>query len=317
MALTLTIDRDAWDAHLVSTLATHRGCIPVVKGNGYGFGRGRLMTRLLALGQRSLAVGSVFELADVPADVVPYVLTPVGRDDAALMPRHAVPTVGSLAHLDALTRAGWSGRVVVKLASSMRRYGVAPTDLEALIDATDGAGCTIDAFGLHLPLAPSTANRDEVLAWLPHLPADLALHVSHLDVVDEDAVRAAAAGRAVRQRIGTRLWHGDRSMLHLGADVVDLRGVRAGDAVGYRATPCPVDGTLVMIAAGTAQGVVPLPDGRSPFHFARRRLELVEPPHMHTSIAVVPSSEPTPGVGDLVDVQRPLTQSLVDRVIER
>jgi alanine racemase len=106
-------------------------------------------------------------------------------------------------------------------------------------------------------------------------------------------------------------------MLHLGADVVDLRAVRAGDAVGYRATPCPVDGTLVMIAAGTAQGVLPLPDGRSPFHFARHRLALVEAPHMHTSIAIVPRSDPAPEVGDVVDVQRPLTLSLVDRVVER
>ena len=53
-----------------------------------------------------------------------------------------------------------------------------------------------------------------------------------------------------------------------------------------------------MIGAGTAHGVHPLDDGRSPFHFARRRLALLEPPHMHTSMVVVPAGEPGPEEGD-------------------
>ena len=68
----------------------------------------------------------------------------------------------------------------------------------------------------------------------------------------------------------------------------------------------PGDGTLVMVGAGTAHGVHPLGDGRSPFHFARRRLDLVEPPHMHTSMVFVPAGDPAPRCGDIVDVQRPL-----------
>ena len=55
---------------------------------------------------------------------------------------------------------------------------------------------------------------------------------------------------------------------------------------GYRQGVVPADGTLVMVGAGTAHGVHPLDDGRSPFHFARRRLALLEPPHMHTSMVV-------------------------------
>ena len=49
-----------------------------------------------------------------------------------------------------------------------------------------------------------------------------------------------------------------------------------------------------MIGAGTAHGVHPLPDGRSPFHFARQRLALLEPPHMHTSMLLVPAGEHGP-----------------------
>jgi hypothetical protein len=67
-----------------------------------------------------------------------------------------------------------------------------------------------------------------------------------------------------------------------------------------------------MIGAGSANGVTPLPDGRSPFHFDRRRLELHESPHMHTSMAFVPAGDPVPRIGDRVDLQRPLITTLVD-----
>ena len=35
-------------------------------------------------------------------------------------------------------------------------------------------------------------------------------------------------------RLGTYLWHGDREALHLEADVLDVRPVRAGSTAGYR-----------------------------------------------------------------------------------
>jgi hypothetical protein len=75
------------------------------------------------------------------------------------------------------------------------------------------------------------------------------------------------------------------------------------------------DGHLVMIGAGSANGVAPLPDGRSPFHFRRRRLALHEPPHMHTSMAFVPAGEPLPAVGDRIDLQRPLTTTTIDEYV--
>ena len=66
--------------------------------------------------------------------------------------------------------------------------------------------------------------------------------------------------------------------------------------------------------AGSAHGVAPLADGRSPFHWQRSRVPLVEAPHMHTSMVLVPADRPSPRPGDRVDVQRPLTQSLPDEV---
>jgi hypothetical protein len=91
--------------------------------------------------------------------------------------------------------------------------------------------------------------------------------------------------------------------------------VAAGSIAGYHGTRVIADGSLVVVGAGSAHGIATLDDGRSPFHFQRRRLALLERPHMHTSMLFVPSGEPCPSIGDTVDVQRPLTAVAVDELI--
>ncbi|MEP6298049.1 MAG: hypothetical protein ABJ382_12050, partial [Ilumatobacter sp.] len=86
----------------------------------------------------------------------------------------------------------------------------------------------------------------------------------------------------------------------------------AGTRAGYHQAELAVDGRLVVIGAGSANGIAALPDGRSPFHFDRTRLALHEPPHMHVSMAFVPEGDPCPVVGDQVDVQRALHMTTVD-----
>jgi hypothetical protein len=100
----------------------------------------------------------------------------------------------------------------------------------------------------------------------------------------------------------------------------------AGDTAGYFHSPVRHDGTLVVIGAGSTHGVAappPSPPGplhsagaatASPFHFARHPLPLLERPHMHTSLAVVPNGQPCPRVGDRVDVQRPLISTVSDEL---
>jgi hypothetical protein len=99
--------------------------------------------------------------------------------------------------------------------------------------------------------------------------------------------------------------------------VLATRPVTAGAKVGYRLTTVDADGTLVMVGAGSANGVTALPGDTSPFHFARTRMALVEPPHMHTSMAFVPSGQACPEVGDWVDLQRPLTMTAIDELLWR
>jgi alanine racemase len=309
VTLRLTVDTDDWRAHVATVARCYPGLVPVVKGNGYGFGRGALAAIAAELSD-TIAVGTVHELDQLPAGVTPVVLTPAARppDSAA-----AVLTVGSVGHIHAL--AGWSGRVVVKLASSVRRFGATADTLTPVMTAARAAGLDVIGFSVHPPVAGSDDEHlDDVNHWVDALdPAD-EVWVSHLSPEAYRDLRDAWPGRRFRARVGTALWHGEKRALHLAADVLDVRDVRGGEHAGYRQGVVPTDGTLVMVGAGTAHGVHPLEDGRSPFHFARHRLTLVEPPHMHTSMVFVPTGDPTPRPADSIDVQRPLISTAVDEV---
>lgn len=323
MGLVLTVREAAWRAHVRDTAARLPDLIPVVKGNGYGFGRALLgaeaarLTGATGRGPLStcIAVGTVHEVADVPADRHAMVLTPEMGTVPDLSHPNVLLTVGSTTHVEHLARSGWRGQVVLKLRSSMLRYGIDADDLSRLHSAARAAGLEPVAYALHLPLAGDPGvHVAEVEAWLAHLDPALPLALSHVDHDRYLKLRSDHPERHLALRAGTALWHGDKSMLALTATVNDVRAVRAGDVAGYHSSTVPCDGHLVMIGAGSTHGVAPLDDGRSPFHFARRRLLLLERPHMHTSMVVVPDGDPCPAPGDAVDVQRPLTQTHVDRV---
>lgn len=317
MTVRLTVDRAAWTTHVQATaLAYGHGLVPVVKGNGYGFGRRTLHEAVRGAGAEFVCVGDVHELHDVPPRLTPVVLTPVL---AAPTSERTVLTVGNVAHVDALR--GWRGRVMVKLASSMRRYGATVDELPVLLGAVADAGVDVHGFALHLPLTgDDTARLAEIEAWLPHLPPESPVWVSHLAPESFHTLQAAHPGHSWGVRVGTALWHGipKGDFLHLTADVLQVGRVAAGQSVGYRHATMPFDGHVVAVGAGTAHGVAPLDHHdaarRSPFHFERRRLVLLEAPHMHTSLVAVPHDEPCPRVGDRVDVQRPLTTTVVDEV---
>src|SRR5690349_21208797 len=65
MSLVLKVDGDRWRAHLRELAAARPGLVPVIKGNGYGFGNARLARKAAWLGTDVVAVGTYRELAEV------------------------------------------------------------------------------------------------------------------------------------------------------------------------------------------------------------------------------------------------------------
>lgn len=300
VTVTLTVRTAPWRAHVAQLANAVDGLVPVVKGNGYGFGRIAL-ARLASEFCDTVAVGTIHELDGLPDELHPVVLTPTLTAPPSTRP---VLSVGSHAHIDALD--GWNGSVLVKLESSMHRYGGSVE----LVDAARHRGLDVIGVSLHPPLAGSPrTHADDIVKALENVDPDLTVWVSHLDA---STYTSLPTTHTYRLRLGTSLWHGNKSSLSLTADVLDVRSIRAGTRAGYHQSEVESDGRLVMIGAGTANGVTSLPDGRSPFHFERSRLALHEAPHMHTSMAFVPEGAASPDVGRRVDVQRPLTMTTVD-----
>ena len=301
-----------WRSQIARMASEIDGLAPVVKGNGYGFGRLRLAELAGELAD-TIAVGNVHELAGLPDGPDVVVLTPVGREAFALpdvvanVEHHdPIMTVGSADHVAALADAGWSGRVTVKLASDMRRFG----DRIELVEVAGANGLAVVGVSVHPPIAGSDDDHvAQVTDLLPSIDPSMTVWVSHLT---PERYAALPGSHRYRLRVGTALWHGDKSALHLSADVLDVRPVASGTPAGYHQAEVPADGHLVIIGAGTANGVTPLADGRSPFHFSKTRVALHEPPHMHVSMVFVPDGDPCPEVGDHVDVQRPLHMTTVD-----
>ena len=312
MTIRLAVNEARWLAHVQGVARSMPGLVPVVKGNGYGFRRWNLMPLASQL-SNEVAVGTVFEVRDIPSNVTPIVLTPTMTAPPKNLPLNTVLTVGAAHHVVALSTAGWSGEVIVKLQSSMMRYGVAPSDLGALVSDIADARFTIRGYSIHPPLEGDVnVWLKEIAAWLPHLDPSLPVYVSHLDADAYKRLRTMHPGHSFKVRMGTGLWHGDKSMMQLSADVVDHHPIESGKRAGYRQVKVDGPGEIVVVGCGTAHGVSPLPDGRSPFHYQRQRLNMLESPHMHSTMLFVARGRPIPSMGEWIDVQQPLTRVQVD-----
>ncbi|MFN8167911.1 MAG: alanine racemase [Candidatus Nanopelagicales bacterium] len=190
MTFTLHVDGDRWRTHAAGvrddvrraiSAGTHQhsdgDLVPVAKGNGYGLGIERLAREAAALGLTRLAVGTVFEAAEVvgrfDGDVL--VLTPFEPSDRVAAPvwdalasgpsgDRVVRTVSSREAWDSLVVG--PARVVLEGLTSMGRFGLAPDELALLLaDPATAAALADDrvrlhGLALHLPLVqPSPDHR--------------------------------------------------------------------------------------------------------------------------------------------------------------
>lgn len=336
MPLTLTIHSDAWRSHQRSLLADVPGLVPVLKGNGYGFGLDLLAREATALGVRSIAVGIAQEVAAVRAggwagDVV--VLNPWRPfDDAAtalLDDPAVIATISRADDLRAVAAAHPTARVIVEIETDMHRHGLDPRDLTA----EHFGELTFEGWAVHLPSRGLLVEARRLAATgVSVRPAPV--WVSHLSVAD---YAQFAREYDARMRVGTRLWLGDKGAYRTTATVLDVHPVKRGQEFGYHSVKAPKDGHLVIVSGGTAHGVAlaaPTPQrslrqrgvtaaqgvldalGRSlsPFTIQGRKRAFAEPPHMHSSMVFVPGPTPPAQVGDVVPVTTRMTTVTPDEV---
>ena len=340
----LRLDAERWREHLGVVSRATPGLVPVIKGNGYGFGRARLAKEAADLGVDTIAVGVPREVGRVrrqfEGDVA--ILQPWdATDDAALAcltDPSVITTVSRLSDLEAIADSDLEPRVLVEVQTSMRRHGIRLDHLGAVTPMLQRV--RFEGWSIHLPLrvegryAEAEALSRAAVAvipgtlWLSHLPPD------------EASQLAAGAGSepvGVRLRVGTRLWLGDETHRETVATVLDVHPVRRGERAGYRGRLVPADGWIVVVAGGTAHGIgmeaptsavtlrqraVSMATGSleaaglalSPYTINGKKRWFLEPPHMQSSLLFLPRKETPPAIGDEIPVELRLTTATVDRV---
>jgi alanine racemase len=354
VSLVLHVDGDRWRAHLRSVAAARPGLVPVAKGNGYGFGNGRLARRTQWLAEQgrledgnsvdTLAVGTYAEIADVAqrfdGDVV--VLSPWRPSQREDVPAdRVIHTVGRLEDLAALVDGPGRPRVLLERLTSMKRHGFTARGLREAVSAA-GTGVRVEGVSVHLPLdtGSNAAEADQLMTDV--VAAGLGMvaprvWISHLSAPDLADLAARYPDFGFRPRVGTELWLGDRGALRVTAEVLDVHPVERGETFGYRGRTLPRNGTLVVVSGGTAHGIgleAPVGEGsiraraatlarggldalglvRSPYTVAGKARFFAEPPHMQSSMLFLPSDADVPAIGDEVEVRVRFTATTFDRV---
>jgi hypothetical protein len=352
MSLDLHVDRTRWEHHLDGFVAATPGLVPVIKGNGYGFGNPVLLAQAARLGSPLVAVGTPADLdsldpvsAGYTGDVLVLVpWTAAGPKTPATWSGRVVHTIGHAGDVAVLAAIAQPGQgIVVEVATSMRRHGVPVADLPALARALAAApGLEVRGFGVHLPLPGYTDVETEVgdiLATLADHGIPVAtVFVSHVTSADVSTLTRLHPGIAFRPRVGTALWLGDRGTYRAVATVLDVHPLVRGDRYGYRARRALTGGQLVVVSGGTANGISTEPPSHtgsvrkrvttlatggleaagfamSPYTVSGSRRWFAEPPHMQVSMLLLPARAPVPKVGDEVPVNVGMTLTRFDRII--
>lgn len=324
------------------------GLVPVIKGNGYGYGHQRLAGEATRLSADTVAVGVPAEVALVRekfnGTVVVLQAWRPGDESADRLTEdeNVITTVSRLEDLRRLARSGKRTRVLIEVLTSMRRHGIPPDDLIAAVNLL--GELRFEGWTIHLPLQLGTGYTEaERLAraaidarrstlWFSHLPTEEAIGLSRQLGGPSDPL-------PIRLRVGTRLWLGDPGSRQTTATVLDVHPVRRGDRIGYRQRALPSDGWVVIVAGGTSHGIgmeAPTPAANlrqraisavtgtleaaglalSPYTIAGRKRWFCEPPHMQASMIFLPKSQQPPQVGQDVPVELRLTTATVDRIDE-
>ena len=275
MSLVLSVDGERWRSHLLATVTELKGIVPVAKGNGYGFGIGKLARRCTWLDEHAattgsridtMAVGTYLELHQAASRFAGdlLVLTPWRPLGAALdvpltLSPRVIHTVSRIADVRDLLGQAPDARFVLEQLTSMRRHGMTRRELlEAAHVLGERKLSGLAGVAMHLPLNVAS-HLGEVTRLLNDVVATglptRTVFVSHLTTAELTGLRTSYPDFTIRPRVGTDLWLGDRGALQVTATVLDVHAIERGDTFGYRGRSMPKGGHILVVSGGTAHGI--------------------------------------------------------------
>jgi len=339
MSLILHVDGAKWRAHLATVLVeSDAQIVPVIKGNGYGFGKKVLAKEAKDLNLPVVAVATVAEAQEIetvfPGEIL--LLSPSASSDSERV-------IHTISPHSSVFSEKLPKKFVIELLSPIHRHGFALSDLgNALEKYSKGGKC--EGIAIHLPIDQKSSAADWIDKSLQSIAErgidtsefNNSVWVSHISENDLAKLKLKWPQIVWKIRIGTKLWLGDRTSLKAKAQVLDLHAIEKPTSVGYRQYRVG-RGWLVIASGGTSHGVgleiaTPKRDflsqvktltksflnlfgwNPSPFSWNGKKLEFAEAPHMHLSLLTFKGKN-APKVGSELDVDVRFTTTAFDQVV--
>ena len=329
MPLSLHVDGAKWRLHLTSMLSAKPGLVPVLKGNGYGFGLELLSAESTRLGIETIAVGLASEVSKVRKDFAgEIVILSPDQKVSEITDSKIIQTISSIEILEMIDA---NTNIIIEILTPLNRHGIDLRDLNRVLTIIKDRGLKLRGFALHLPIAK--IDIEWLISTLKNLPDASIVWISHLR--DGARIKREFANLTFRERIGTSFWLGAESALEVTATVLENRKIQG--AAGYQ--QMPVNGNVIVASGGTAHGIgltAPQSDYsilgrvkilaraleaargkiRSPYRFNGKGLVFLEAPHMQCSLLICKGSH-QPKPGDELKVRVRYTTTNFDQIIVR
>jgi alanine racemase len=296
MTFSLNVNAAKFRGHLVSVMNTYATAgaelVPVIKGNGYGFGRGLLASEAARLGSNRIAIGTVWELGQSLADFAGeiLVLEPFNSSDTsavaqwrAHLEHNADRIIVTVSNVElAAVRAAGAKNIYLEGKTSLSRFGILHLDMQSIENFND---LKVQGLSLHLPIVQPAIKVDatteissafngatlsksmtETWNWIVlyqelatkfALPKHLSLsHITESQLKSlKKMMQSYNFDMEIEVRVGTKLWLGEPSALQATGTVLQIHELMNSRTVGYQQTNSGNNKRLIVVSGGTAHGV--------------------------------------------------------------
>lgn len=254
-----------------------------VKADGYGLGAAEVARRLASVGCRDFFVAHWAEAMALAETVPPSqisVLNGLGEQDVEIAKSlGAVPVLNTPLQISRWRQAG-GGRCHVMLDSGINRLGIGPEQItNDLFDGLD-----IDIAMSHLASADEDVpqNVEQLTRFIQmtqmlsckrrSLANSAGIQLGHKYHFDLTRPGISLYGGVVR----SELFNDIRAVVRIKAQILQIRKLTAGQAVGYNASFTTLEQTLVAtIALGYADGYLRGFSGKGNAEFQGRKLPVI------------------------------------------